>query len=261
MKIFNLIRPFWLGVRWFLELFLSRKTVDGGLEKLGFFDFKSKVFRSVLELPGGISIVCRPDDEAIVTEIFEKNEYACASISKGDVIFDVGAHIGLFTVYAGKKNPTGKIFSFEPAPLNQDLFRENIKRNRLDNVTLHACAVSDHEGTATLNFPGYHAGYTFSTEQPSATSTQVNMKTLDGAFSEAGLSVCHLLKIDVERHELPVLKGASKMLAMTRQVILELPKENNIPEEVRALLSDQGFRCSVEWENPGALLLYAKRND
>ncbi len=66
-------------------------------------------------------------------------------INEGDVVIDVGAHIGLFTVYASQFCKKGKIFSFEPIKENFDLLLENLSLNDLRNVCAHNLAVSDKQ--------------------------------------------------------------------------------------------------------------------
>lgn len=257
-SFFHYTRLLWLYFRRLLQFIVPQRYFDFCLVKIGFFRFKSKFFRTILQLPGDISFICRPDDEKIIKEIFEYGVYACAEISKGDIVVDVGANIGVFTVYAVKKKLSGRVIAIEPAPLNWDLFYENVRRNHLQNVKLYKCAISDHEGMANLYFPGDHSCYTLSASGYTVTSIPVKLQTLDVIFEKENLSICHLLKIDVEGHELHVLKGAKKMLAATHHVVMELHKKNIIVEQVVSFLQEQGFNCTIEWEGSSVALLYAK---
>jgi tRNA1(Val) A37 N6-methylase TrmN6 len=55
-------------------------------------------------------------------------------IRSNDVIVDIGAHIGIFTIYASQFCNNGKIYSFEPVKENYDLLLNNIELNRLEQV-------------------------------------------------------------------------------------------------------------------------------
>ena len=62
-----------------------------------------------------------------------------ASVNRGDSVVDVGAHIGINTLYmAMRVGPAGHVIAVEPAPDNLDVLRRNIAVNRLDNVTVHS---------------------------------------------------------------------------------------------------------------------------
>lgn len=67
---------------------------------------------------------------------------------RGGVFLDVGAWIGLFTLYAA---PSAEwVHAFEPDPVACEMLRRNITMNRITNVTVHEKAVWDHDGTVTL---------------------------------------------------------------------------------------------------------------
>ena len=73
-------------------------------------------------------------------KVFEKN------ISKGDIVVDVGAHIGTHTLtFARIVGDKGTVFAFEPDPRNFEILRKNIKINNYQNVTLVNKVVSDKD--------------------------------------------------------------------------------------------------------------------
>lgn len=88
-----------------------------------------------------------------VTEVFEelrKNPYGIDDIilSENDIIIDVGANIGMFSIYAHMKFGC-KIIAFEPIKVNYDNFKRNVLLNNLnpDYFEIHNCAISDIEGS------------------------------------------------------------------------------------------------------------------
>ena len=76
-------------------------------------------------------------------------------IKKGDVVIDIGAHIGYYTVlFAKLVGPKGKVFAFEASPTNFEILKKNVNVNGYQNVTLNNKAVSDKDGKLTLYSTG-----------------------------------------------------------------------------------------------------------
>ena len=72
-----------------------------------------------------------------------------------DVVFDVGANIGWYSLLIGRHAPPGvQMFAFEPAPANYELLVENLRRNGISAVTAVQAAVGQRPGRATLHLYG-----------------------------------------------------------------------------------------------------------
>jgi tRNA G37 N-methylase Trm5 len=65
------------------------------------------------------------------------------SIRPNDVVFDIGASVGLMTVYAAAAAPKGQVFAFEPDPETMTRLKRNVLLNDLSNVTFLPWALSD----------------------------------------------------------------------------------------------------------------------
>jgi len=173
-------------------------------------------------------------------------------IKKGDVILDVGANIGYYTISCAKiVGNTGKIFSFEPEPENFKLLEKNVKVNHYDNVVLNNVAVSDKNGTVNLYLSkirgGMHRIYPshFCTED----YVKTNLICLDDYFSTNPLrEKISFVKIDVEGSELGVLKGMKTILPNKRLIILLefvpgcLKEFGSDPKDVIELLRSYNFQ-------------------
>lgn len=253
------MRSLWLLLRAVLERLAGRETLDRWLDRAGFFRLKSRLLRSEKRLPDGNVIAFRPDDEKIIDEVYAHGAYSRPALADGDVVIDVGAHIGVFALYAAKRNPRGRVIAVEPAPLNLELLRENLSRNRAGNVVVHAIGLSDRPGEAKLYSRGDHSMYSMAESTAGPVYTVARVRTLDELAGSEGLSICHLLKIDVEKLELKVLEGAPKTLAITRQVIVEAEKEGAMHERVRALLEAAGFACEIVDDTGGGVVIFGKR--
>lgn len=145
-----------------------------------------------------------------------------SQLQPGDVVVDVGAHIGVFTLVAAKY--CDEVYAFEISPSTAKYLRRNLELNAAlaTKVTLHELGVSDQEGEYTL----YNsvANPDLASLQPIERSDMfaetVVVTTLDRCLADRPFS---WLKIDVEGSELSVLRGASEHLSKNRpNVLLEL---------------------------------------
>ena len=138
------------------------------------------------------------------------------------VLLDIGANVGYYTVLAAKSNPGCQIWSFEPAPSNFSLLRENTEANRLSTVSLHQLALGEQKTTLKLNIYQDQALNAINTDTqnphpffPDGPSevVQVPCTTVDSFMAESGLRKVDVMKLDVEGYEYFVLKGATNLLA------------------------------------------------
>lgn len=74
------------------------------------------------------------------------------------VLFDIGANVGVYSLYAGMRAPSGKVFSFEPSASNFARLCENIKINGLKNVRPYCVGLSDTSGFDVLHLSNMDAG-------------------------------------------------------------------------------------------------------
>src|SRR3989338_6731952 len=99
----------------------------------------------IFETKSGLKIKLRVNstDLMALTHVWLIQEYSNPdfNIDNTDVIIDVGAHIGLFTLYVSQFCKNGKIFCFEPVKDNFDLLLSNIELNKIKNVVLFNLAV------------------------------------------------------------------------------------------------------------------------
>lgn len=173
------------------------------------------------------------------------------SIRNGDMIWDVGANLGLYTRrFAAAAGPQGRVVAFEPSPGNLRVLRELLA---LDGaVTVMPVALSDRPGMATLYLNGDDQGVTDSLvpRTPDAIAHEVPVRCGDD-FLELG--VPNVIKIDVEGFELEVLRGMPSVLASCdlRSVLIEVHfgilNDRGLPDApagIVGLLSSAGFEVS-----------------
>lgn len=167
------------------------------------------------------------------------------SVKEGDVVYDIGSHVGYYTLLASVLvGKNGKVFAFEPSPRNCGYLMKHIKINKCSNVTPVFCAVVDKGGEAI----------TFQEDGDSATgkinggahSILVGTTSLD----EMGL-VPDVIKIDVESAEAMVLKGGINTLKKHHPLILFEVHGPNELNECTKILRECGYKIDCIGEGLG----------
>jgi FkbM family methyltransferase len=191
-----------------------------------------------------------------VSGVHEPNVTAAftAACGVGDVCLDVGAHIGYYTLLAAKLvGPDGHVHAFEPSPGSYERLVANVRLNRLDNVTAHELAVGDERGTVRLYEPdGQNSGLaTLSAELATKggavpREVDVRLAPISDVVSEADLRRVRVVKVDVEWHELDVLRSLAPVFDLGRplKVFVEWNPHRSAPEagdEMRAVWKANGF--------------------
>lgn len=171
-------------------------------------------------------------------------------IEPGDVLFDVGANIGWYSLVLDRMAPDGAdIYAFEPEPRNFALLEENLARNDAKKVHAFCKGVSDREEMRKLHLYG-KGNYGRHSLLPinDGGSIDVPVVPLDTFWAEQHLGdrVLRLLKIDVEGYEYIALKGAGAALGRCRAVLAEyapayMKKGGLEPVRMLQLLRGCGF--------------------
>lgn len=120
------------------------------------------------------------------------------------VIFDVGAHIGSFSVFACQyyRNQNPRVFAFEPNRKNFRYLEDNVERNAVSKncVKLFPYALSDHDGMGKLDISTSHDAYTLA-ENPKGAYEECPVRTLPSLVKEIGIEHIDILKMDIEGGE------------------------------------------------------------
>lgn len=200
-------------------------------------------------------------------EIFVKQEYLGATLSLDNCryVFDVGANIGLFTIFAKLRNPALTVHAFEPIEATYDVLVKNVELHGLADVHPHNYALGSQDGAErTLTFYPNAAGN--ATAHPeskvalkrmlteilglepanylfqSAQEYKVQARTLSAVIDQEGIPAVDLLKVDTESDELEVLQGISDAhYLIVRQIVAEVHSAALLAE-IQPLLASKGFR-------------------
>jgi FkbM family methyltransferase len=161
-------------------------------------------------------------------------------LDSGETAVDVGANIGQNTsVMAFRVAGAGQVIAFEPHPLTFEQLQHNVEKWQNNNyapIQLENVALGVEEGEALLQVTGYLSGASLDRE---GSGVKVPVRRLDSFIVDRkAVGVC---KIDVEGHELSVMKGAQDSFSrrLIRDVIFE--DFDPMPSAVVTLLQDHGF--------------------
>ncbi|MBA2409200.1 MAG: FkbM family methyltransferase [Gammaproteobacteria bacterium] len=124
-----------------------------------------------------------------------------ACFRAGDTIIDVGAHVGVISIYLAKKYPFITVYAIEPDPMNYSCLQRNVELNGVTNVIAINKAVSGKGQEGTLYVDPWDSGWaTIDAEVASSRrflqTVPVESVTLEQLFQEYDISYCRLLKIN-----------------------------------------------------------------
>jgi len=170
----------------------------------------------------------------------EQTRLAVELVRPGATVFDVGAHIGYYTLlFSRLVGPEGRVVAFEPSPRNLPVLRWHVARNGCANVQVEAVAVSDETGAARF------AAGTGSGTGRLAESGTVEVRTIRlDDYVDAGGPMPDVLKIDVEGAELAVLRGAVGVLRDARPAILLSTHGADVHRACIGLLREHGYELT-----------------
>ncbi|MEL7421036.1 MAG: FkbM family methyltransferase, partial [Cyanobacteria bacterium J06555_3] len=178
-------------------------------------------------------IVNSPRQSVIGRSIYETGvweadvtEFISDKIQPGWTIFDIGSHIGyyslLFAKHAGK---TGQVHCFEPSQTIETL-RQNAELNQWANLKIHDFALFDREGTICMEQRGKTRVKTETSEQ----DILVEMKIFDEWKKQANIKSFDLFKLDVEGAEFNILQGMKETIEEFKPAILIEVHTEMLPE-------------------------------
>jgi FkbM family methyltransferase len=174
----------------------------------------------VLKLRGGLKIAVARDGLGCLLYYQgfsepEIEEFLERFLKPGMIFIDVGAHIGKYVLLASPAvGPGGEVHAFEPNPLAFQLLEANVRRNKLSNVFLRSCAVSDREEARDFEICRELTVSSFaksSVARQVREVVQVRCVDLD-SYCVGWRRRPDLVKIDVEGAELAVFQGARRLL-------------------------------------------------
>jgi FkbM family methyltransferase len=140
---------------------------------------------------------------------YKKRKLMEGLVTQNSIFYDIGSHAGFYTLLGSVLvGPAGKVISFEPHPRNIYYLKKHKELNSLDNVIIIEAAVSDTNG-----WKNFEEGITYSRGRVALNGAlKVKSVSLNELAFKGEIPFPQYIKIDVEGHELSVLKGATYIL-------------------------------------------------
>ncbi len=258
-------------------------------------------YEQLYNLPNGLLVypLNKREAELLYNEIFSDHTYLRHGITirENDVVFDVGANIGLFSLYVALNFPGTQLYAFEPLKpiydalsINTSLYDINV---RTFNFGLSAAdeevefvyyqhnsalsgryAIEGVEKDVVRNFIKNDSASDQLTESElesmiedriSGNAYNCRVRRLSDVIEENNITHIDLLKIDVEKSELDVIMGIDdRHWPIVRQVVIEVHDIDSRGDKIAEMLSKQGFSIYIEQEdlfrNTGIINIYATRD-
>jgi FkbM family methyltransferase len=212
-------------------------------------------------LPGGLTLrLTSQGDDGIANQVFWRGWTAdepealplfFALARRASVVFDVGAHVGIYSIVASLANPGARIYAFEPLRRTRARLLQNLARNYSANVEVFAFALGDTVGNATLYCAhrGIPMSSSLSREFMTRTITtpliaqQVAVTTIDEFCRGRQISTIDLIKLDIEGLEPHALRGMSSLLQNTRpDIFCEVLCASGTARVLASLIAPLGYR-------------------
>jgi len=222
---------------------ISSKTILGKIIRLPFRFIPSRTVVPILRGPArGKSWISDCSTNGFWLGYWElDNQWQFAnSLRPGDVVYDIGAHAGLFTLISSARvGPSGHVYSFEPFPRNLQNLRRHIELNRLENCTVVGVAVAAARETRWF-VPTAHdsAGYL-------SESGEIRVETIsldEFLYGNRGIRPPKAMKVNAEGAELEILTGAERLLSEHSPLIFLSTHSHELNDKCARLLSAAGYQ-------------------
>jgi FkbM family methyltransferase len=243
------------------------------------------------QLPNGMTVyhLNKHETDFLYKEIFAERSYIRNGITLDSkaCVFDIGANIGLFSLFVKTECADASVYAFEPAPELNRILKLNVSRHG-DSVKVFPYGMSDAEGEAVFTYyadysilSGLHANASEDADVLASgirhqlaagrakivegadeyvnrlvqkklgnkTETKCTLKTVSGMIREAGIQQIDLLKIDAEKSELAILRGIQEAdWPGIKQIVMEIHSLKEV-EQITPMLQLKGFKIKLEKED------------
>ncbi len=239
-------------------------------------------------LPNGQEIVHlnQYETDYLYKEIFEDNCYLKHGIClrDGATVVDVGANIGLFSLFVLDRCRNAKIYAYEPAPAAYELLRANLGAYSSSALACNF-GVSNREGTATFTFYQHSSVFSgfysdeaedreairavvrntliaekvadesldehvneLTADRLHSSRHECRLKSVSDIMRENHIDKIDLLKIDAEKSELDILAGIADCdWPKIDQIVMEVhDPTRELARKIHELLIGRGYQCALE---------------
>jgi FkbM family methyltransferase len=181
-----------------------------------------------------------------------------------EVVLDVGAHIGGFTLLASSLVPEGRVLAVEACRESYEMLIRNIELNELTNVAAAHLALSDRRGETYLHYSEAGNWAHTITKSTQAGGEPVRTETLTDYLHDSNVGRCDLAKFNCEGAEFPILMNTPvKTLRTIRQMLIyyhaDLVDEHYSLSRLEQHLEEAGFELECRKTSPARGRIAARR--
>lgn len=213
---------------------------------------------------GGTLFVKTPSPEkGLLCQIFGLNVYdPYGFIKKGDTVIDIGANVGVFSVFAREHG--AKVISYEPSSANVARLLEHKAVNGGDQFMVLQKGVWNKEGILKLYLTGLSTSHHFVNEYAVGTTghyEEVPVVSFETVLKENRLDLVDFVKIDVEGCEFDIVKDLSRdVIRKVKHYSIECENQE-VRAKIEKILKNAGYSFKPCISNAYAHIIYAIRND
>jgi FkbM family methyltransferase len=274
---FSILKIYYIGLRVKARLALGEEKRKNKLYKLNFKDLMAKFVGQgsmIVEVPKyGYKSYCRTwsnFNDLMIMTVHEDDLLQLFRPTKGDVVVDVGAYLGRYTLTSSNLvGKSGRVVAIEGDPSHYEMLNKNLKLNKTSNVTAISCMVGSKDmrllfgspddyilvssKDMTTNYQGNLYKEFDETGKAQMGNTTVHLNTLDNLLiKEHGINEVNWMKIDVEGAELEVLKGAHTILSNSKRIklLIEIHDVNKLYKPIVEILNSHNFKIIFEKDGP-----------
>jgi FkbM family methyltransferase len=192
-------------------------------------------------------------EEIIEMRCYTPNQFF--EIGRNDIVLDLGANVGTFTLWAALKAVDGLVVAVEPNPSLFEMLKQNVAVNGINNVILLNALVSDKDGQSKfymLDSGGsVREGYSTKGKEVELTSYRIS-----SIMSKYGIQSVDFVKMDVEGAEFDIFQGDMAFLQHVSRLAMEVHPACGSVEDVLRLLNALGFTVDQRPAFPDSHLIY-----
>lgn len=244
-------------------IFKARKIFTNWQTLIGVYFKIIKKENVILETRNNIKIKIRTNSTDLMqlgtVWLTEDYDVSGFNINNEDIIIDIGAHIGLFSLFASQYCKNGKIFSYEPVEKNFSILKENIELNKIKNIIHFNSAVSNQLNKLKIFMNSDDSAH--SIFESDETFIEVNSTTIKSIFDQNKIENCNLLKLDCEGAEYQIIESIPKEYFLKiDKMMIEYHLATKNPELYKKLiqnLNDNLFKIKIEKISDSMGMIYA----
>jgi FkbM family methyltransferase len=258
--LFFILKMSYLGLRGKSRLIAGKENRKNILSKIEFKDLMAKFVGKdnmiVCEVPKyGYKSYCRTwnyFNDLVIMTTHEDDMLQLFNPSEGDIVVDVGAYLGRYTLTSSRRvGEDGKVIAIEADRSHYEMLNKNIKLNKMPNVRAINCMVGSQD--THITYQELLGKDLHESELMQFGNNKIHVNSLDNLLiKERGINKVNWIKIDVEGAELEVLKGAHNILTNSKRIKLQIEIHgiSHLYKPIVELLNLYNFKITFEKDEP-----------